>query len=100
MFASARKAAELIFDRTFLHVVLKAVGLTVYQLPGTNALDVAKRVRARIKELRPTFPAADLMPPAADALTGAARLAHPPARGPLAGLVYDSTRTRRPAVTA
>ena len=29
MFASARKAAELIFDRTFLHVVLKAVGLTV-----------------------------------------------------------------------
>ena len=29
MFASARKAAELIFDRAFLHVVLKAVGLTV-----------------------------------------------------------------------
>lgn len=29
MFASARKAAELIFDRAFLHVVLKAVGLTL-----------------------------------------------------------------------
>jgi len=40
------------------------------------------------------------MPPASDALTGAARLASPTARGALAGLVYDSTRTRRPAVTA
>ena len=33
-----------------------AVGVTVYQLPGTNALVVADRVRARIKELEPTFP--------------------------------------------
>jgi multidrug efflux pump len=33
-----------------------AVGITVYQLPGTNALTVADRVRARIKELAPTFP--------------------------------------------
>jgi hypothetical protein len=40
------------------------------------------------------------MPPAADALTGAARLALPAARGALSGLVYDSTRARRPAVTA
>jgi CysZ protein len=29
MFASARKAVDLIFDRAFLHVVLKAVGLTI-----------------------------------------------------------------------
>jgi multidrug efflux pump len=34
-----------------------AVGVTIYQLPGTNALTVADRVRARIKELEPTFPA-------------------------------------------
>jgi multidrug efflux pump len=34
-----------------------AVGVTVYQLPGTNALEVANRVRARIKELSATFPA-------------------------------------------
>jgi multidrug efflux pump len=33
-----------------------AVGVTVYQLPGTNALAVADRVRARIKELAATFP--------------------------------------------
>jgi multidrug efflux pump len=34
-----------------------AVGVTVYQLPGTNALQVADRVRAKIKELGATFPA-------------------------------------------
>jgi multidrug efflux pump len=33
-----------------------AVGVTIYQLPGTNALEVADRVRARIKELAATFP--------------------------------------------
>jgi multidrug efflux pump len=33
-----------------------AVGLSVYQLPGTNALDVADRVRARLEELSPRFP--------------------------------------------
>jgi multidrug efflux pump len=33
-----------------------AVGVTVYQLPGTNALDVADRVRARLKKLGATFP--------------------------------------------
>jgi len=47
-----------------------------------------------------TFPAADLMPPAADALTGAARLAVPGARGALAGLVFDSSGSRRASVTA
>src|SRR5262249_27019052 len=34
-----------------------AVGVTVYQLPGTNALEVADRVRARIKQLAANFPA-------------------------------------------
>jgi multidrug efflux pump len=33
-----------------------AVGLNVYQLPGTNALDVAEAVRRRLKELEPGFP--------------------------------------------
>ena len=33
-----------------------AVGLSVYQLPGTNALDVADAVRQRLKELEPGFP--------------------------------------------
>ncbi|HEX5273133.1 MAG TPA: efflux RND transporter permease subunit, partial [Gemmataceae bacterium] len=33
-----------------------SVGLAVYQLPGTNALDVADRVRARMSELEQQFP--------------------------------------------
>jgi multidrug efflux pump len=33
-----------------------AVGISVYQLPGTNALDVADRVRAKMKELQKRFP--------------------------------------------
>jgi multidrug efflux pump len=33
-----------------------AVGVNVFQLPGTNALDVADAVRRRIKELEPSFP--------------------------------------------
>jgi multidrug efflux pump len=33
-----------------------AVGVIIYQLPGTNALEVADRVRARIKTLAATFP--------------------------------------------
>ena len=32
-----------------------SVGLAIYQLPGTNALDVADRVRARLEELSPRF---------------------------------------------
>lgn len=50
--------------------------------------------------IRATFPAADLMPPAGDALAGAARLATPAARGALAGLVFDSSSARRTPVTA
>ena len=53
-----------------------------------------------LTRIRSTFPAADLMPPAADGLTGAARLATPGARGPLSGLVFDSSATRRAAVIA
>jgi multidrug efflux pump len=33
-----------------------AVGLAVFQLPGTNALDVAERIRTRMEELRTRFP--------------------------------------------
>jgi glucosamine kinase len=49
-----------------------------------------------LTRIRSTFPAADLEPPATDALTGAGRLASPSARGALAGLVFDSN-SRRPA---
>jgi N-acetylglucosamine kinase-like BadF-type ATPase len=53
-----------------------------------------------LARIRSTFPAADLMPPASDALTGAARLATPGTRGALAGLVFDSSSSRRAPVTA
>ena len=33
-----------------------SVGLSVYQLPGTNAFDVAKDVRAKMEELKSRFP--------------------------------------------
>ncbi len=33
-----------------------SVGLSIYQLPGTNALDVADRVRAKMAELKQRFP--------------------------------------------
>ncbi|MGO8897804.1 MAG: efflux RND transporter permease subunit [Isosphaeraceae bacterium] len=33
-----------------------SIGLSIYQLPGTNALDVAERVQARMKELKSRFP--------------------------------------------
>ncbi len=52
-----------------------------------------------LARIRSTFPAADLMPPAADSLVGAARLATPGARGALAGLVFDSS-SRSASVTA
>jgi multidrug efflux pump len=34
----------------------QAVGLSVYQLPGTNALDVAEAVRQKMEELKTRFP--------------------------------------------
>ncbi len=33
-----------------------SVGLAVFQLPGTNALDVGNRIRAKMEELKETFP--------------------------------------------
>src|SRR5262249_29286268 len=33
-----------------------AVGLAVFQLPGTNALDVADKIRAKMEELKGDFP--------------------------------------------
>lgn len=33
-----------------------SVALSVYQLPGSNALDTAKQVRQRLEELQPRFP--------------------------------------------
>ena len=33
-----------------------SVGLAVFQLPGSNALDTAKRIRARMEELKAGFP--------------------------------------------
>ncbi|MFO0848153.1 MAG: efflux RND transporter permease subunit [Gemmataceae bacterium] len=33
-----------------------AVGLAIFQLPGTNALDVADRVKAKLEQLRKRFP--------------------------------------------
>src|SRR5579883_1650263 len=35
---------------------LPSVGLAIYQLPGTNALDVADAVKAKMKELKRRFP--------------------------------------------
>src|SRR5262249_12233453 len=34
-----------------------SVALSIYQLPGSNALDIAKRVRAKMKDLKDRFPA-------------------------------------------
>jgi multidrug efflux pump len=33
-----------------------SVGLAIFQLPGTNALDVAERIRGKLKELQTRFP--------------------------------------------
>jgi multidrug efflux pump subunit AcrB len=33
-----------------------SIGLSVYQLPGSNALDVAKKIKAKMKELEKRFP--------------------------------------------
>ena len=51
-----------------------------------------------LARVRAIFPPADLMPPAGDALAGAARLATPGARGALAGLVFDSSSSRQAPV--
>src|SRR5271168_1714148 len=33
-----------------------SVGLAIFQLPGTNALDVADRVKQKLEELKTNFP--------------------------------------------
>jgi multidrug efflux pump len=44
------------YDQTCTLDGKPSVALSVYQLPGSNALDVAKRVKQRMKELRDHFP--------------------------------------------
>jgi N-acetylglucosamine kinase-like BadF-type ATPase len=77
-----------------------ATPIAVSWLGGLFTVPDALLLEPFLARIRSTFPAADLMPAAGDALTGAARLAHPGARGALAGLVYDSSSARRTPVTA
>ncbi|MBA2226725.1 efflux RND transporter permease subunit [Thermogemmata fonticola] len=44
------------YDQTCTLDGRPSVALSVYQLPGSNALEVARRVRAKMEELRPRFP--------------------------------------------
>jgi multidrug efflux pump len=44
------------YDQTCTLDSKASVALSVYQLPGSNALDVARRVKERMKELRDHFP--------------------------------------------
>jgi multidrug efflux pump len=44
------------YDQTCTLDGKPSVALSVYQLPGSNALDVASRVKARMKQLRRHFP--------------------------------------------
>jgi multidrug efflux pump len=44
------------YDQTCTLNGKPSVALSVYQLPGSNALDVAKRVKERMKQLREQFP--------------------------------------------
>jgi N-acetylglucosamine kinase-like BadF-type ATPase len=65
--------------------------IAVSWLGGLFTVPDALLLEPFLARVRATFPAADLMPAAGDALAGAARLATPGARGPLAGLVFDSS---------
>jgi multidrug efflux pump len=44
------------YDQTCTLDAKPSVALSIYQLPGSNALDVAKRVKLRMKELKDQFP--------------------------------------------
>jgi multidrug efflux pump len=44
------------YDQTCTLDGKPSVGLSIYQLPGTNALDVAARVKAKMRELSARFP--------------------------------------------
>ena len=70
--------------------------IAVTWLGGLFAVPDALLLEPFLARIRATFPAADLMPAAGDSMAGAARLALPAARGPLSGLVFDSSSTRSP----
>ncbi len=44
------------YDQSCTNDGRQAVSLGIYQLPGTNALEVAERVQAKMRELRTRFP--------------------------------------------
>jgi multidrug efflux pump len=46
----------LAYDQTCTLDGRPSVALAVYQLPGTNAIETAERVKAKMTELRPRFP--------------------------------------------
>ena len=68
--------------------------IAVTWLGGLFTVPDALLLEPFVARIRATFPAADLIPAAGDALAGAARLAAPAARGPLSGLVFDSSTIR------
>jgi hydrophobic/amphiphilic exporter-1 (mainly G- bacteria), HAE1 family len=45
-----------VYDQYFQKNGQSAAGIGVYQLPGANALDVAKKVRQKMEELKKSFP--------------------------------------------
>lgn len=45
-----------VYDQFFQKKGTPSAGISVYQLPGANALDVATKVRARMEELKKSFP--------------------------------------------
>ena len=47
---------SLNYDQTCTLDGKPSVALSVYQLPGTNAIETADRVRAKMEELRARFP--------------------------------------------
>jgi len=71
-----------------------AAPIAVSWLGGLFSVPDVLLLEPFLARIRATFPAADLLPAAGDALSGAARLAVPGARGALAGLVYDSSGAR------
>src|SRR5439155_4423903 len=44
------------YDQTCTMDAKPSVALSIYQLPGSNALEVARLVRAKVQELKPRFP--------------------------------------------
>jgi multidrug efflux pump len=50
------RLGALSYDQTCTFDGKPSVALSVYQLPGTNAIDTAKRVRGKMEELKARFP--------------------------------------------